>query len=126
MSAKILPLKLRIPHTYAVGGTLAVASAGTNFLPPYYVPVPSGQRARLYAVRYKLRAGTATISVNKNGSNFGSLGALGATTTAQSAAPTAGQALADGDELAPVLSAVSGADGLSLTFWIDYFIPIYG
>jgi hypothetical protein len=114
---------MAIEHTWAISGPLAVPAAGTAFIPPMFVSVPAGSTKRLRALRYQIRAGTsATFSFNQNGVGVASLTGLAATTTATTTAAGAGTpvALADGDSLTPVISAVSAApDGLSITAFFD-------
>lgn len=114
---------LRLPHTYSVSGTLAVPSGGTNFLPPFAVPVPSGKTVKLVAARIWVRSGTATLSINKNGSALSGLSALSITSTPTTFTATgtgSDNTMADMDQIAPVISAVSSSDGLSCTLYFDY------
>ena len=117
-----LPKTVRIPHTFSVTGALAVQAGANNYLPPFYIPVPSGQTATIAAVRAKVRAGSVTAEVTKNGTAVTGLSALSVTTTAATTAATGGNACANDDEIAVVLSAPSSADGLSLTIYVDYTV----
>ena len=101
-------------YTFSVSGTLAVPSGATNFLPPFFKVLQSGETATLVSVRYMVRAGTATISINQNGSGATGFTGLSVTTTPTSTTPTP-VTVTSGDYFAPVITAVSGSDGLSCT-----------
>lgn len=103
-----------ISHTYSVSGTLAVPSGATNYLPPFFRPVGSFQGIALTGVRYFCRAGTATMNIQQNGVTVNNGGALSVSTTATSTSLYA--TTSNNDYFAPVLTAASGADGLSVSF----------
>ena len=109
------------PMTYAVQGLLAVPSGATNFLPPFFLPVPVGQTWTLVGVRAMVRGGTsATFNIQHNGTTIGGLSGIVVTTTAGTSTPTVGEAILDGDYLAPVITAISGTpDGLSMSFYFQ-------
>lgn len=109
----VLPYEDR---TYSLSGTLGLPSGATNFLPPFFKSVAPGNSVSLIAIRCVLRAGTATFSINQNGTAVPGLSAVSVTTTASYVTPTVAVNVVDGDLFAPVCTAVSGADGLSLTF----------
>lgn len=114
---------VRIPHTYSVSGPILVPSAGTNYLPPFFVPVPAGQTATLAAIRYVVRGGTSvTVVIQKNGTTaHANYSAVSVTTTA--AIITQAVTLADNDALQPVVTAINGTpDGMTITFYIDYTV----
>ena len=104
-----------IPNTYSVSGTLQVPSGATGYLPPFFWPVPSGQTVTLLEVRYMCRAGTATISIDHNGSAI----ATGLAVTTAPATKSLAQPVANSDYFAPVITGVSGADGLSVSFFFQ-------
>jgi len=103
-----------VTHTFAVSGTLAVPSGATNFLPPFFMVLASGETATLVSVRYMVRSGTCTFTLNQNGSGAAGFTGISVTTTPTSTTPTA-VAVSNNDYFAPVLTAVSSADGLSVT-----------
>lgn len=112
---------IRISQTYSVSGALAVPSGATNFLPPFFMPVPSGQTCKLVGVTAAIRGGTSvTLSVDQNGFAVSGLGSLSVTPTAGFTAATTPPSVSDGDAFAPVISAITGSpDGLSLSFYFD-------
>lgn len=110
---------VRISHTFSISGTLAVASGATNYIPPFYISVPGGTSATIAGIRAKVRAGSVTVNVTKNGTSVTGLSAVSVTTTAATTNATGGNTCADGDEIAIVLSSPSGADGLSVTIYLD-------
>jgi hypothetical protein len=117
----VLTKTMRICHNYSVAGPLAVPSGATNFLPGFFMPIPTGQSAELAGVYAVVRGTTsATMSINQNGSAVSSLSALTVTTTAGFTACGTPPTVANGDAFAPVISSISGTpDGLSLSFFFD-------
>lgn len=111
-----------IPHTWAIYGAVAVPSGDTDFILPFFVPVPSGQGVVVVGARHKINSGTSvTATVNKNGSAITGLSALSITTTATTSTATAGNVCADGDALALVVSAVSGSPkNMTFTLYLKY------
>ena len=104
-----------VSHTYSVSGTLAVPSGATNYLPPFFRPVGGNQGVTLSAVRYFCRAGTATFTIYQNGAALtGAAAGINVTTTATTT--TLNVSTSNNDYFAPVLTAVSGSDGLSISF----------
>lgn len=57
--------RIMIPHTWAIPGAITE----DMFVVPFFVPVPSGQSAKLVAIRHQLHtvSGSALITVIKNG-----------------------------------------------------------
>ena len=115
---------LRTHTTYSVQGLIAVPSGATNYLPPFFMPVPTGQRALFVGVRYIVRAGTSvTFNVTQNGTVV-ITGAV-ATTTATETDLTTYLDVNDGDLFAVVVTAISGTpDGLTVGFYWDVTGPI--
>ena len=112
LTAPALPFPIELPFSYAVSGVLVVPSGATGFLPPFYWPVPSGQTVNLVSVRYAVRSGTATLNIQKNGSNI----ATGIAVTSSPATTAVAATVANNDSFQPVLTAVSSADGLTVSF----------
>lgn len=114
---------LRVPHTFAIAGAV---STGTT--PVAFIDLPSGQTAKLAAARHMVQSGTsASFRLQRNGSDvtgFGTSGApLSATTTATTKTDPTDVALADGDRLAVLISAVSGSPAdLTVTLLVDYTV----
>ena len=100
-------------QTYSVSGTLAVASGATNYLPPFFVPVEPGREVDMFGVVGMVRSGSAVIAIKKNGSTLGSI----SVSTTPSLLLVGGSPIVTSlDYFAPVISSVSSADGLSLSF----------
>lgn len=113
----------RHPMTYAVSGALAVASGAVGYLPPFVMPVPNGQYAKLVQVTGLVRTGNVSIEVTQNGAVVPGLSALAISTVATSSTPTSVIEAVDGDLFAPVITSVGGCsvpDGLTLTFIFDF------
>lgn len=110
----------RIGHSYLVSGSIAVPSGQTDFIVPFTVQFASGQTANLVTARYSINAGTSvTLDVTRNGSNI--TGYTGISVTTTPATTTQTQALSSDDELAIVISGVSGSPfNLSFTLFIEY------
>ena len=102
-------------QTYSVSGVLQVPSGATGYLPPFFMPVGGSQGIALFAVRYMVRSGSATMNIQHNGSNIAT--GLSVTTTATTTSLL--QAVANNDTFQPVLTAVSSADGLSCSFYFQ-------
>jgi len=111
------PVVLTLPYTYSVSGILAVPSGYINYLPPFFFPVPSGQTVTLVSVIGMVRSGSCTLSIDKNGAGITGLTSLSFTNSPSTHTPTSTVTVSNNDYLAPVISAVSSADGLSLTFY---------
>jgi hypothetical protein len=98
-----------------VPGEIKVPSGNTDYIVPFFVRVPDGQTAALAWARYRINGGTsATVKLQKNGVDATGFTAISVTTTSASTDP-ADVALADGDLLALVVTAVSGTP-MNLTF----------
>lgn len=111
----------RIPHTVAVQGEIKVPSGGTDYLPGFFVDLPSGQSATLSAARYKIYSGTsATVKIQVNGSDATGFTSISVGTTAALTEPAA-VTVSDGDYITLVVTAVSGTPThLSFTMFLDY------
>lgn len=109
------------PMTYAVSGPLAIPSGASDYLPPFFMPVPVGQTWTLIGIRAMVRGATSvTVNIQQNGLTVAGLSGVIITTTATSFAPTNPAPVADGDYFAPVVTAISGTpDGLSCTFYFQ-------
>jgi len=98
-------------QTYSVSGTLQVASGATGYLPPFYVPVTG--TTTLDSVFCSVRSGSATVTITQNGTNISS----GITVTSTPSPTSIGLPVQNNDAFAPVITAVSEADGLSISFY---------
>ena len=109
-----------IPFTYAVSGTVQVPSGSAGFLPPQTMPVTGPTTATILGSWVSTRAGTCTLSIEKNGSAIPGLSALAVTDVNTYYAATGSPTFADGDTWSPVVSAASGADGLAVTLIVSF------
>jgi len=112
---------VRIPQTYTISGDIKVPSGDTDFINPFFIALPSGQTARLVSCRYVINSGTsATVKLQKNGTDITGFTSISVSTTAASTTPTS-VSLTDNDKLALVVTAVSGTPrNLSFTIFIEY------
>jgi len=103
------------PTHYIICDEVKVASGDTDYLPPFFVFVPSGSLT-LKSIRYRINSGTsATFKLTKNGSDITNYTSLSCTTTA--ATTTQDESLADNDVIAVVVTAVSGTPkNMSVSF----------
>ncbi|MFZ5653161.1 MAG: hypothetical protein ACOY42_01990 [Pseudomonadota bacterium] len=114
----------RTAHTWAVAGEIKVPSGNLDVIPGFYFPLPAtGQTAKLIAARHKLGAGTsATVKLQKNGTDITGFTGMSVTTTATTTDP-ADVTLAADDRIQPIVTAVSGAPyNLELTIIIEHTI----
>lgn len=111
---------LRVAHGFTIPGSIAVPSGDTDYVPGFYVELPTGQTATATHVRGRVNGGTsATARIEKNGSAMFTASAF--TTTAGDVSVTSGATLADNDYINVVVTSVSGSPkNLSLTFYVDY------
>lgn len=115
---------LRVERTFTINGDVFLPSGDTFYVPPFFVPVPTGQTVSLVAARYVIRSGTeAVFDIRENNTVIhASLTGLRATTTpttATSTAPT--QALTNGTALSIVVTGVIGSPkNMSVSLYLDY------
>lgn len=108
---------VRLPHTWAIPGSVAVASGDTDYIIPFFIPVPATQTVTVVGARYRINSGTsATVKLQKNDVDVAGFTGISVTTT--SATTSGSVALADGDKLALVVTAVSGSPK-NMTFSVD-------
>lgn len=97
---------------FTVGGAVAVASGSSDvayYIPPVRVRLRAGQTAKLARVEYKIGSGTsATFKLQINGADATGFTGLAAGTSWGTTDP-ADIVLADGDEIAVVVTAVSSS-----------------
>jgi hypothetical protein len=113
----------RTVHTFAVGGTIAVPSGDTDFIPPFFISKMAGQTVKLVKARYRINGGTsATVKLQNNGSDITGFTGMSVTTTTAETDPT-DVTLADNDLIALVVTAVSGTPkNLSVTLVLEHTI----
>lgn len=105
-----------VNRTYAISGTISVPSGGTGFLPPFHVKLLYGETLHLLGVYCIVRAGTATVSIDQNGLAVAGLSAVSVSTTGAYTVASTPPAVSDGDAFSPVVTVVSAADGMEVTF----------
>lgn len=114
------PRTVRIPHTFTISGTVNVPSGDTDYVPPFYVPVPAGQTVKFAKVVMRINSGTSvTFKLQKAGVDIAT--GYSATTSGGSSATGAGASFADNDTCALVVTAVSGTPkNMTATVYFDY------
>jgi hypothetical protein len=114
---------IRQGHTWAIAGEVRVASGDTDFLMPFFVSLANGQTAKIVSCRYKINSGTsATVNVQRNGSNVSGLTGLNVSTTANTTTPTSID-LSENDQLSLVITSVNGTPkNLSFTIFIEHTV----
>jgi hypothetical protein len=100
-------------QTFSVSGTLVVPAGAVGYLPPFYMPVAAGQPISLVGLRCSVRAGSCTVDIEQNGTAIYSGLGITATPTDTSIISS----VSNDDSFQPVITAVSGADGLSVSFY---------
>jgi hypothetical protein len=112
---------VRLPQTYTIAGEIKVPSGDTDFINPFFISLPTGQTGQIVACRYKINSGTsATIKLQKNGTDITGFTSISVTTTAASTTPTA-VSISNNDQINLVVTAVSGTPkNLSVTIFIEY------
>jgi len=103
-----LKKSVRIGHTYAIPGEIKIASGSTDFICGFRISLPNGQSATLSTVAFKLFDGTATLKLQKNGTDITGLTTLSVTSTLSTTTLSTPITLADGDVINAVVVSVSG------------------
>ncbi len=108
---------------YTVPDEIKVAAGSTDFLPPFIISLRSGQTAKVVKVLHEIGSGTsATLKLQKNGSDLTGFTGIEVETEKQTTDP-GDQAIADGDALAPIVTAVSGGPrNLTLAIVIEHTV----
>ena len=121
-------LRVIVSHTWALGGQVQVASGDTDFIIPMtvrdrYTSSGYNTTVKVVSVIYSINSGTnVTWKLQKNGSDLSGYGTSGSplTATATPATTESTQTLADKDELAPVVVAISGTPrNMSITVFLE-------
>jgi hypothetical protein len=117
-----------VSHTWALGGQVQVASGDTDFIIPMtvrdrYTSSGYNTTVKIVSVIASINSGTnVTWKLTKNGSDLTGYGTSGSplTATATPATTESTQTLADKDELAPVVVAISGTPrNMSITAFLE-------
>jgi peptidoglycan/xylan/chitin deacetylase (PgdA/CDA1 family) len=108
---------------YTVPDEIKVPSGATDFLPPFIIALRSGQTAKVVEVIHEIGSGTsATLKLQKNGSDLTGFTGIEVKAEKKTTNPT-DQAIADGDVIAPVVTAVSGTPkNLSFAIVIEHTV----
>lgn len=114
-------LVVRLPHTWAIPGAIAVASGSTNYIVPWFVTAYSGQTVRIARARYVIQSGTsANVKVQINGVDATGFTNLTVNTTAATTDPT-DVTVADGDRIALIVNSITGAPmNMTFTLTVEY------
>lgn len=119
---------VRVPHTFQVAGPVAVASGDTYYIPPFYVPKPTGQSVSLAKAIFRINSGaSATVKLQRAALGGAAADITGFTgisvQTTDSWIGGPSTALADGDKIALVVTAISGSPmNLTFTIYLDYTV----
>ncbi|HET6999542.1 MAG TPA: polysaccharide deacetylase family protein [Solirubrobacterales bacterium] len=93
---------------YTVPDEIKVPAGATDFLPPFIISLREGQTAKVVKVLHEIGSGTsATLKIQKNGVDLTGFTGIEVKAEKKTTDP-ADQAIADGDVIAPVVTAVSG------------------
>lgn len=112
-----VPVVFQLSHSYSVVGAISAQT-----LPPFFIPVISGQTAILEDVRCQLQSGTSiSLALQQNGVTIGGLGAVSVTPVATTTAPPSPVNLANNDAIQAVLSSPVGSPvGLTISIYVQY------
>jgi peptidoglycan/xylan/chitin deacetylase (PgdA/CDA1 family) len=113
----------RETKVFTIPDEIKVPAGDIDFIPPFYVSLGATQTARAIKVIHSIHSGTsATFKLQKNGSDLTGFTGIEAKTETQTKDP-ADQEIGDGDRLAMVVTAVSGAPkNLSVAVVIEYTV----
>lgn len=109
---------------FTIPDEIKVPSGDIDFIPPFFISLTAGQTAKVTKVIHRLNSGTsATFKLQKNGTDLTGFTGIEAKAEIQTTDP-GDQELGDGDKLAMVVTAVSGAPkNLSVAVVIEYTVP---
>lgn len=104
---------------WIVSGPINVASGDIDYIIPVYISVPAGFTATITTVRSRINSGTnVSLRVVKNGVALTGLSAV-TVTPAGVALTGLNLAVADGDQLAPLVNSTSGGPQ-NMTVMVGY------
>lgn len=120
VDADIVTKVYRVGHSYLISGSIAVPSGETDFIVPFFVQFAAGQTANLVTARHSINAGTSvTVNLQRNGGTITGYSGVSVTTTPTTTTQT--QALTSDDEIALVVTGVSGSPfNMNFTIFIEY------
>lgn len=108
-------------HTWSLQGQIAIAVGGTDYIPPLFVSTATGQTVKIIKAKHRLLSGgPAIVKLQRNGVDLPGFTAISVTNVANVSDAT-DQTLAEGDELALVVTSVAGApQNLSFTVVLEH------
>lgn len=120
----VAPAKLEIPHTFTITNEVKVASGDLYVILPFAVSKPDGQTIKIKKCIHKILSGTsAAVKLQKNGSDITGLTGISVTQTKTTTTPASDILLANGDEIALVVTTVTGTPkNLYFTLSLEYSI----
>jgi hypothetical protein len=115
----------RFPHSWLVAGEARVPAGAADHILGMYVPASTGQTVKLAGLRYEIYSGTSvTISFLRRDVAVSGLQGIVVTPTTGQTFLSVPVTLSDGDELRPLVTAISGAPvHLQITAYLDYTLP---
>lgn len=115
------PKTVRIPHTFTISGEVKVPVGDVSYIPPFFVPVPVGQTAKVASIRHRINSGTS-VSVSLRKSSV-QIAAITVTTTSTSSSITGTDTLTNNDDLSLLVTAVSGTPkNMTVSVYLDYTV----
>lgn len=112
----------RLPHTFAIAGPIQVPAGDIDYIPGFFIPTPLPAGAvTLVAARHRINSGTsATVKLQRNGVDITGFTGISVTPASTTTDP-ADVALAAGDYIQLVVTAIAGSPkNLSLSVFLDY------
>jgi peptidoglycan/xylan/chitin deacetylase (PgdA/CDA1 family) len=108
---------------YTVPDEIKVPAGSTDYLPPFILALREGQTAKIVEVIHEIGSGTsATLKLQKNGTDLTGFTGIEVKTEKKTTDP-ADQAVANGDVIAPVVTAVSGTPkNLSFAIVVEHTV----
>ena len=112
---------MHLTHTFAVGGEIKVPVGDVDYIPGFYISIPTGQKATLLSVMPRINAGTsATFKLQSEGVDITGFTSIVADTTPAVVTPTAVE-LTSLAYIQLVVTAVSGTPkNLTVSLIIKY------
>lgn len=115
---------IRVPHTYTIPGVVNLPVGDTDYVCPFFIKFLAGQSAKFSMAMHRINSGDPiTVKLQKNGVDITGFTGISVSTTTTVTDPT-DVALADGDMLQLVVTAVGATPAKNLTFtlFIEYTV----
>ena len=111
-----------LSHTFVIPDEIKIASGDTDFIIPQTIKLAPEQTAKIVKCVHSINSGTsATVKLQKNGGDI--TGYTGISVTPTPATTTQDAALADGDEIAVVITAINTTPkNISVNIIIEYTV----